>query len=305
MKKINQIITVIGGTGFLGKHVVRELAKTGAIIRIVSRFGESDTQELRTCGSVGQLHFIKADIRDINAMNEAIKGSSIVINLVGILFEKSNRTFTDIHIEAAKNIAAACTKHGVKKLVHISALGVNNPDLNSKYALSKLEGEQAVLKEYPKAIIIRPSVIFGDEDNFINFFARMTKFSPFLPLIGGGETKIQPIYVGDVALAITKIISEKSFSAKILEIGGHEQYTYKQVMELILDVLGIRRCLLPIPFFIAKIKAFFFEFMPTPILTRDQIELLKFDNVIEKENALDTLGIKPKPMKSTIKKYLR
>ncbi len=304
MSNRDKIITIFGGSGFIGSYVVRELAKTGAKIKVVGRYASS-ASHLRTTGAVGQIALVDAKLNDKSVIDTLIKGSEIVINLVGILAEKRKASFEDIHISLPSSIAESCKKHNVESLIHISALGVDQVKTSS-YAKSKLAGEKEVLKHFPQATILRPSVVFGPEDNFINLFNWISKFSPFLPLIGGGYNLFQPVYVGDVALAISRAIESKPklVQGKIFEIGGPIQYSMKEIMKLILNTTGRKRLLLPIPFFLAKFKAFFLEFMPKPLLTRDQVELLKYNNIVSKENGLTNLGIQPTPLEGIIKSYL-
>ncbi len=304
MSDRDKIITIFGGSGFIGSYVVSELAKTGAKIKVIGRYASS-ASHLRTTGAVGQIALIDANLNDKSIIESLVKGSSVVVNLVGILFEKGKTTFETTHVTFATNIAESCKKHNVESLIHISALGVDQVKTSS-YAKSKLAGEKEILKHFPQATILRPSVVFGPEDNFINLFNWISKFSPFLPLIGGGYNLFQPIYVGDVAKAIHNCIESKPklIQGKILEIGGPTQYSMKEIMKLILNTTGRKRLLLPIPFFIAKFKAFFLEFMPKPLLTRDQVELLKYNNIVSKENGLSNLGIQPTPLEGIIKSYL-
>ncbi len=300
----DKIITVFGGSGFIGGYVVKELAKTGAKIKVIGRHATS-AAHLRTTGAVGQIALIDANISDINSVENLIKGSDIVINLVGILFETKKSKFEQLHTKFALLVAELSAKHGVSKFVHISALGVDRAK-TSKYAKSKYEAEKEIHKYFPKATILRPGVVFGAEDNFINLFNWLSKISPILPLIGGGHTLFEPVYVGDIAKAVFNCIDFKhqKVAGKTFELAGPIQYSFREILELILSTTGRRRLLLPIPFCLAKIKAFFFEFLPHPILTRDQVELLKYNNILSKDNGLITLQITPTPMDTVISGYL-
>ena len=303
MRKLDEIITIIGGNGFIGRYVVRELVKTGAIIKIVSRSGYQE--ELKTCGAVGQIIFQTCDITDTQALKEVIKNSTIVINLAGIMFQRRNNNFNNVHVKATLAIAQECVRNKVKKLIHISALGSGNISIKSKYMESKRRGEEAVTKAFPNATIIRPSIVFGDRDKFLNFFCTIIKYSPFAPLIGGGLSKVQPIYVGDVAIAIAKTLETNKFQSTILQIAGDVQYSYKEIIQYIMDTMDIKRFFIKIPYCIAKIQAMLFEILSIPLLTRDQVELLKHDNIIINDNDIKTLGIKPKNMKIISKTFLR
>jgi len=305
MIKRNDIITIFGGSGFVGKNLVHRLAKTGAKIKVLGSHA-SNSQELMTTGAIGQIALININIGHKDAVEKAIAGSDYVINLIGIRFERKKTSFESTHIKFASLVAELSAKHNVKRLLHISALGVEKAK-TSKYAKSKLAGEKAVLKYFPNATILRPSVIFGPDDSFINLFNWVSKISPFLPLIGGGLTLFQPVYVGDVAEASVKSLElpEKMVCGRVFELGGPREYTFRQILELILETSGRQRILLTIPIFIAKIKAFFLELMPNPLLTRDQIQLLQYNNIVTNGNGLESLDIKPTPMESIIKDYIR
>ncbi len=301
----NKIITVFGGSGFIGTYVVKELAKTGAKIKVIGQHATC-ASHLRTTGTVGQIALIDANLNNKETIDKLVSGSNIVINLVGILFEKKSAKFQDIHTKLAANIAECSATHNVERLIHISALGVDKAK-TSEYAKSKFAAEKEVLRLFPRATILRPSVVFGPEDSFINLFSWLSKISPILPLIGGGHTLFQPVYVGDVAKAVITCISSRvqKVCGKTFELGGPIQYSFKEILQLILQISARKRLLLPIPFFMAKFKAFFWEFMPKPLLTRDQVELLKYNNILTKENGLNTLGISPTPMDTTIAKYIK
>ena len=307
MKKITveDTITIIGGSGFIGKNIVRELATTGARIKIVSRNPDKNS-EVMTSGYVGQIAHLKCDAKDTVALNNAIKGSTYVINLVGILYPSGKQKFNTLHSNVAKNIALACKENNVESLIHFSALGVDKA-VTSEYAKTKLEGEKAVLDNFPKAIILRPSVIFGADDNFINLFNWLSKFSPVLPLIGGGHSKFQPIYVRDVAALIYKILTvdKNLVEGKIFELGGPSVYSMKEIYKIILHTTQRKRLMINMPFWFMKLNAFFLELLPKPLLTRDQVELLKYDNLVSQKNALETFDIKPTSLEAIVPFYLR
>lgn len=306
MKKIgiNDTITIFGGSGFIGSHIVKILAGSGAKIKIVSRRPEENSQ-LKVCGSVGQIAFIKGDIKSFKDIEKNIEGSTYVINLVGILFESGKQKFSKLHLEAAKNIALSCSNNNVKRLIHFSALGVNK-NYTSKYALTKLEGEKTVLQTFANSVIIRPSVVFGREDNFINMFAKLASIFPVIPLIGGGKTRFQPVYVADVAEAVGICLVKDNICGKIFELGGSKVYTLRDIYELIFKLTRKRKIMLSIPFVLAKVIAFFLSLLPQPLLTCDQVELLKTDNVLLKnKNGLEELGLTPSSMESVISEYIR
>jgi NADH dehydrogenase len=302
----NKIITIFGGSGFVGSYIVKELAKTGAYIKIVSRNPEK-AAFLKTAGEVGQIYLQSADVNDPDSLTKAIKNSDIVINLVGILFEKGRNTFKAINKCAAVNIARISKEQHVKHLIHFSALNVNRA-YESKYAHYKYKAEKEVQKEFPKVVIVRSSLIFGSGDNFFNLFARMASTFHVLPLIYQGHTKFQPVYVGDIAKAVTRIIDNiDNYEGKVFELAGNDIYSYKEMMKLLLRVINQKALMISIPTYIAYIIAFFMEFLPHPLLTRDQIKLLKYHNVIHKEEKLlylSTLNIRPKTIEQIVPIYL-
>ncbi len=301
----NKIATIFGGTGFLGKQVVKELAKRGIIIKVATRFPES-VYSLKTYGAIGQIVAIPCDYSNASSISEAIKGSDYVINCLGILFEKGKKAkFQQLHVDIPAMIAKSCSDEDVEKFIHISALGCNKS--TSKYGKSKHAGEKAVLTNFPDATILRPSVIFGENDNFFNMFAQISRFTPILPLIGGGHTRFQPIYVGDVSDVITKILLSKNnnYKGKIYQLGGNDIVTFKEIYEKLFKYTGRKRKLIYLPFFIAKMEAMFLNLLPNPILTPDQVESLKTDNIVD-DGALDLkiFHIKPKSMDLILPQYL-
>jgi uncharacterized protein YbjT (DUF2867 family) len=296
-------ITIFGGSGFVGRSLVQKLADRGDRIRIAVR-NPIAAESLKPLGEVGQITLVQASLTSEKEISKAIEGADIVINLVGILFETGSQTFDDLHEEGAKRVAKAASKLGVSTLLHMSAIGANK-DSKSRYASSKARGEKAVLKHFPQATILRPSIIFGPQDAFLNRFAEMAVFSPFLPLIGGGKTRTQPIYVQDVADCFIQASLNKDARGKIYELGGPTIYTVRELMEYILTTIHRKRLLLPLPFFMAKIMATFAQLLPTPPLTRDQVELLKSDNVVS-SHALkaEDLKVRPKAMETLAPQYL-
>jgi NADH dehydrogenase len=303
--KRGSVVTVIGGSGFLGRYVVRELASRGAVIKVASRHAERSS-DLRTSGAVGQIGFFNIDACDEKQLEKVIKGSDAVVNLLGIFSSKGKQSFANIHSKAPSDIARLCKKHKVKRLVHISALGIERAASSSKYAQSKLMGEKNTFEHFKNATILRPSVMFGAEDNFTNLFNWLAKISPIMPLIGGGKNKFQPVYVADVAKAIVAALDAEPdlVCGKTFEIGGPEVYSFKEIIAMILKVGRRKRIFMPIPIFWAKFKAFFLEFLPKPLLTRDQVELMKFDNAVFGKNGLEVLGIKPNHMATILPTYL-
>lgn len=298
-----KIITIFGGTGFLGRYVVARLAAAGYRLRVVSR-NPIKASQLKTAGNTGQISLIAGDITKPESYKDTLSGSYAVINLVGILFERKAQSFTAVHSLGAEKLAASAKSLGIERFVHISALGVEH-ETGSAYARSKILGERAVLSAFPEATILRPSVMFGAEDNFFNKFAKMTEISPFLPLIGGGKTLFQPVYVGDVAKAVEACLNKDESKGQIYELGGAHVYSFKQILEYILQVTGKKRLLVPIPFSIASIIGRFAEILPNPPLTRDQVKLLKYNNVVNPDaKTLAHLGISPTALEMIVPQYL-
>jgi NADH dehydrogenase len=294
------LVTVFGGSGFLGRHTVRALARAGWRIKVATRHPNRGFF-LKPLGSVGQIDFVKCDVADADSVAHAVMGANAVINLTGILFEKG-QTFEDVQAEGAAHIAEAAAAAGVGALVHVSAIGAD-ADSDAHYAQTKAEGEQAVREAFPHAVILRPSLIFGPEDGFFNKFAAMARFMPGLPLIGGGKTRFQPVFVGDMAQAILAAIARQD--GRLYELGGPTIYTFKELMQLILRETGRKRLLVPLPFAIASLKAMFLQLLPNPLLTVDQVRLLKKDNVVSPTAAgLSDLGITPTSAEAVISSYL-
>ncbi len=305
MPQRDKIATVFGGTGFVGRQVVRELAKCGVTIKVATRVPES-AYFLKPCGVVGQVVPFQCNYDDAHSIREAVRGADYVVNCIGILYEKGKRsTFQRAHVDVPAIIAKACADENVKKFVHISALGCDSG--TSKYAQTKYEGEKAVLSNFKRVAILRPSIIFGPDDNFFNMFAEIARFVPMLPLIGGGKTRFQPVYVGDIADVVLKIVFSQSAEhrGKVYQLGGPDVVTFKMLYEKIFKYTGRPRPMVPLPYWLAKFESFFLSLWPRPILTPDQVESLKTDSVVE-EGALgmNIFGIKPKSMDLIVPGYL-
>lgn len=303
MVKKNKIAVVFGGSGFVGTQVVRELAKAGYTIKVASRVPER-AYFLRPCGNVGQVVPVACDYGEGN-IADILRGADVVVNCVGILYERGKGQFQKAHVDLPAKIAAACAKEHVGSFVHISALGCDRS--TSKYAKSKLEGETEILNAYPEAVILRPSVIFGEDDEFFNMFARLSQIFPALPLIGGGETKFQPVFVGDVADAVMAVIANDKARGHIYELGGPETVTFKEIYQRLFKHMGIKRTLVNLPFCLAKMNAFFLQMLPgKPMLTPDQVESLKTPNIVQEDvHILSELGIKPTAMDLILPEYLQ
>lgn len=277
----NDVIVVFGGSGFVGRYVVRALAKAGKRVRVAMRRPHLG-QDLRVMGDVGQIQLVQANVRNPESVARALDGATGVINLVGILYESGKQSFQSTQLEGARIVAAESAKAGITRFVQMSALGAD-PASASNYGRTKGEAEQAVLGLIPSAAILRPSIIFGAEDNFFNQFAAMARMSPALPLIGGGTTKFQPVYVGDVAAATVNALDS---GGGTYELGGPRTYSFKEILEYILKEIERQRFLAPLPFFIAQplgaVLDAMFKLYPFagPPLTGDQVVMLKTDNVV-------------------------
>ena len=303
---IDQLVTIYGGSGFIGRHVVRAFAQRGWRIRVAVRRPDL-AFHLQPQGRVGQIHAVQANLRYPDSVGRAAEGSQAVVNLVGILHQSGRQTFEAVQAAGAAVVAEAAAEAGAK-LVHVSAIGAD-PRSPSQYARSKAAGEKAALSAVPAAVIMRPSIVFGPEDDFFNRFADMARWLPALPLIGGGKTRFQPVFVGDVAAAIVAAVEDRARPSTIYELGGPEVKTFRELLELMLREIGRERFLVPLPFALARLQAFFLEFLPKPPLTRDQVRLLERDNVVskaaERENrTLKGLGIVPTSLEAALPTYL-
>ena len=304
---LDTVVTIFGGSGFLGRSVVRALCKREYRIRVAVRRPEL-AGHLQPLGRVGQIHAVQANLRYPASVEAAMRGAQIAINLVGILAPSGAQTFDAVQAQGAGAVAKAAATAGAR-MMHVSAIGAdeNSP---SHYARSKAAGEKAVLSAIPSATIFRPSVVFGPEDDFTNRFAALAQMSPALPLIGGGLTKLQPVYVGDVATAIAEAVDGKAKSGATYELGGPEVLTMREIMELILATIERKRMLVSLPFRLARLQALFLQFAPGPLkLTPDQVELLRSDNVVSESAkaeglTLEGLGILPDSMEAVLPQYL-
>ncbi|MBX3512398.1 MAG: complex I NDUFA9 subunit family protein [Xanthobacteraceae bacterium] len=302
----DRLVTIYGGSGFVGRHLVRALAKRGWRIRVAVRRPDL-AGHLQPLGVVGQIQPVQANLRYPDSVARTAEGASAIVNLVGILYESGAQTFDAVQAEGAASVAKAAKAEGAR-LVQMSAIGADK-DSASGYGRSKALGEAAVFAAKRDAIVMRPSIIFGPEDDFFNRFASLARISPFLPLIGGGETKFQPVFVGDVAEALAKAVEGEAKGGEIYELGGPEVKSFRALMELTLQEIGRKRILLPLPFALARLQAFFMELLPKPMLTRDQVTMLQTDNVVSDEAAranrtLEGLGINLTAMRAILPSYL-
>jgi len=302
----DRLVTIFGGSGFLGRHLVRALCRRGYRIRVAVRRPDL-AGYLQPLGRVGQVHAVQANLRYPASVKAAARDADIVVNLVGILFERGKQRFSAVQAEGPGLVAEAAAQHGAR-LVHVSAIGAD-PGSDAAYARTKALGEQAVWSAAPHATIFRPSIMFGPEDAFFNRFAAMARLSPALPLIGGGATRFQPVFVGDAAEAIAQAVDGNAREGMTYELGGPDIHTFRQLMAFILVTIERRRLLLPMPFAIAEFLGRLLQFLPSPPLTPDQVRLLKRDNVVSEEakrdgRTLQGLGIEPHSIAVIVPSYL-
>ena len=304
--QIPKLVVVFGGSGFVGRHVVRALAKRGYRIRVACRRPDL-AGHLQPLGNVGQIQPVQANVRVRWSVDRAVQDADHVVNLVAILHESGRQKFGAVHDFGARAVAEAARSVGAG-LTHVSALGA---DLNSQsvYARTKAFGEKAVLETISDAVIFRPSINFGPEDGFFNRFANMARFSPVLPLLGGGQTKFQPVYVGDVAEAIAQSVDGKVEGGRVYELGGPQVLTFKQCMEELLTVIDRKRILAPVPWWVANLQASILGLLPNPLLTKDQVLQLREHNIVSDQAARENrtlagLAIQPQSIGTILPSYL-
>jgi uncharacterized protein YbjT (DUF2867 family) len=274
------LVTVFGGSGFIGRHTVRALAQRNARIRAATRRPDL-AGYLQPMGRVGQIQPVQANLRYEDSVRRAIDGAEIAVNLVGVLASSGAQTFEKLHVAGARAVAKAAREAGVRHLVHVSAIGADKNSA-SAYARTKAEGEAAVLAEFPGAVILRPSIVFGPEDQFFNRFAAMARMSPFLPLVGGGRTRFQPVYVGDVAAAIAAAADGGATPGVVYELGGPEVLTFRKLLDRTQEWAGRDKRYLPLPFWLAKLGAALTAPLPMGMrpLTVDQVRSLQQDSIV-------------------------
>jgi NADH dehydrogenase len=303
--ELRGLATVFGGSGFVGRHVVRALARAGYRVRAAVRRPDL-AGHLQPMGRVGQIFAVQANVRYPDSVRRAVEGADIVINLVGILAGSGLQTFDAVHVQGARAIAKAAREAGASALVHVSAIGADTKS-KSKYARSKAQGEAAVFAEFPSAVVLRPSIVFGPEDDFFNRFAAMARLAPLLPLIGGGRTRFQPIYVGDLATAIVTACRGKASPGQVYELGGPEVLTFRALLDRTQKWVGRNRGYARLPFWLATLAAAITSPLPTALrpLTVDQVRQLRHDNVVsdaalQEGRTLQGLGISSPHTISTI-----
>jgi NADH dehydrogenase len=303
MQAQGSVATVFGGSGFIGRYVVKRLAAAGHVVRVAVRDPDG-ALFLKPMGAVGQIVPLRADVTRPAEVEAAVAGADLVVSLVGILFEKPQRTFDAVQAAAPGTIARAAAAAGVRRLVHVSAIGADASS-DAAYARTKAAGEAGVRAAYPHATILRPSIVFGPEDGFFNRFAAMAGLLPALPLIGGGHTRFQPVHVGDVADAVMAALTRDDAPGRTFELGGPRVYTFRELLAYILEVTGRRRALIYVDWRLAMLQGRLGELLPTPPITRDQVRLLRRDNVVaDGMPGLADLGITPKAVEAVVPGYL-
>lgn len=307
------LVTVFGGSGFVGVQVVRALARSGARIRVaVRRPGRG--YKLRMLGDVGQIEVVQANIRNEASVERALVGAEACVNLVSTLFNSGPQTYQALNVDGARIVATAAAKAGARRFVQVSAIGAD-ANSASDYARTKAEGEAAVREAFPRAVVVRPSIVFGPEDDFFNRFASLATMSPVLPLVGGGETKFQPVFVGDVGDAIAQAAVDEDHAGKTFEIAGPAVYSFRELMEIVMRETQRKRVLLPLPFPIAGLIGRIGDvqaaargaigLIPRPMITSDQVELLKADNVADPAlPGLTELGVQATALEPIVPTYL-
>ena len=303
MQNNQKIIAIFGAGGFLGKHLMLELTKLDYRVKVATR-NPYLKGYLKPLGSPGQIELFKTNIFDQESVKQVLKNCDLAINLVGILYETRKQKFNQIHSQFPHLLSNLCNELGTKNLIHVSALGVRERH-TSQYMQSKLQGEKNIQDNFKSSVILRPSVVFGPEDKFFNTFASIAQFSPVLPLIGGGKTKFVPIYVGDVAKAVVKTLDLNNSEPEIYELGGPKNYSFKELMEILLIEIKKKRFLIPIPFGMAKFQSYFLQMMSNPLLTPDQVEMLKHNNLVSGDYpTLKDLGVSGTPIHNILPKYI-
>ena len=303
----DRLITIIGGSGFVGRHIVRALARRGYRIRVACRRPDL-AGHLQPLGNTGQIMAVQANVRYPASLAAACEGAYAVINLTGVLYSAGAQSFDAVHAFGAEASAKAARAARARVFIQMSAIGADASS-SAEYARSKAEGEARARANFPGAIILRPSIVFGPEDGFFNRFAEMARFSPFLPLIGGGETRFQPVFAGDVGEAVARLVDAGEADGKTYELGGPEAFSFKELMQFTLDTIGRSRLLLPLPWGVAKVQAAIMGLLPKPMLTTDQVEMLRHDNVVSEEarregRTLLGLGVTPQGIEGIVPGYL-
>jgi len=296
-------VAILGGSGFIGRHIVKRLAERGVVVAVGGRHA-AEAKFLKLKGDVGSVGLINISIDEERLLPAFLAGNEALVNCVGILRETGRQRFDEVHAAAPARLARLARDAGIQRFIHVSSLAAD-PRSPSAYARSKAEGEAAVRDAFPTTTILRPSVVFGPEDQFFNRFAAIAAISPILPLIGGGETKFQPVYVGDVAEAAMRCLDDPTTVGRTYELGGPKIYSMRQLLELLLHETRRKRLLVNLPFSLATLQARLMSLLPNAPMTADQVELLKTDNIVNSGAlTLETLGVQPTPVEAILPTYL-
>jgi uncharacterized protein YbjT (DUF2867 family) len=297
-------VTVFGGSGFIGRAIVRALAQEGYLVRVACRRIEL-AESLKTAGDVGQITLRRANLRMPESVAIAIAGSQAVINAAGIPFQRGRQRYQTVHVAGARTIADAASAAGVQRLIHLSGIGVENRSSRNRYVQSKVEAEDAIIAGFESATILRPSVVFGPDDAMFNRLAKIAAQAPFMPVVGSGKARVQPVFAGDVGSAAVAVLKRPDTAKSVFELGGPRVYTYREIANLTLREIGRDKPIISVPAGLMKIAGFFAEFLPVPPLTHDQVDLLVHDNVVRGgAKTLADLGIVPTAAEIILPTYL-
>ena len=297
-------VTVFGGSGFVGRAIVRALAQNGYQVRVACRRIEL-AERIKTAGDVGQITILRTNLRVPASVAAAVSGSQAVINASGIAFQRGRQRYEAVHVTGARAIADAAKAAGVQRLVHISGIGADQRNSTNKYIRSKVDAEDAIIAGFSDATILRPSVVFGPEDAMFNRMAQIAAKAPFVPVVGDGSAKVQPVYVGDVGAAAVAVLARPETARTVFELGGPRVYTYREIAALVLREIDRHKRIVGVPAGLMRIAGFFAEFLPVPPLTHDQVDLLVTDNVARPgAPGLAQLGIAPTAAEAILPMYL-
>lgn len=297
-------VTVFGGSGFIGRAIVRALAQEGLLVRVAVRRIEL-AEPLKTAGDVGQITLMRANLRVPSSVAAAIAGSQAVVNAAGIPFQRGRQRYQSVHVAGARVIAEAAHAAGVERLVHLSGIGADHRGSKNRFVRSKVEAEDAIVAGFPSATILRPSVVFGPDDAMFNRLARIAALAPFVPVVGSGLAKVQPVFCGDVSKAAVAVLARPETAKTVFELVGPRIYTYREIAALVLREIDRRKPIIGVPASLMRIAGFFAEFLPVPPLTHDQVDLLTQDNVARPgAPGLAALGIQATAAEAILPTYL-
>ena len=297
-------VTIFGGSGFVGRAMVRALAQKGVLVRVACRRIEL-AERVKTAGDVGQVTVMRTNLRMPDSVAAAVAGSQAVINASGIPFQRGRQRYQEVHVGGARAIAEAATAAGVERLIHLSGIGADRRTTTNPYIRSKVDAEDAIVAGFPSATFLRPSVVFGPGDVMFTRMAKIAAMAPVVPVVGDGRARVQPVFVGDVADAAVAVLGRPETARSVFELGGPTVYTYREIAELTLREIDRRKPIVAVPAGLMRIAGWFAEFLPVPPLTHDQVDLLIRDNIVRAgANSLATLGISPTAAEVSLPTYL-